>query len=56
MMRRFACVGDALKDGGEILPYVGRTCTFGDAGHQAAQSASTSVRCGRGILGSIRNC
>lgn len=36
MMRRIACVGDALKDGGKIPPYVGRTCTFGNAGHQAA--------------------
>lgn len=36
MMRRIAVVDDALKDGGKILPYSGRTCTFGDAGHQAA--------------------
>jgi len=35
-MRRIAVVGDALGGGGKILPYSGRTCTFGDAGHQAA--------------------
>ncbi|EYS94108.1 hypothetical protein CF68_24970 [Cupriavidus sp. SK-4] len=36
MMRRIAVVGDALKNGGKILPCSGRTCTFGDAGNQAA--------------------
>ncbi|WP_256731180.1 PAAR domain-containing protein [Ralstonia pickettii] len=36
MMRRIAVVGDALQDGGAILPYSGRSCTFGDAGYQAA--------------------
>lgn len=36
MMRRIAVVGDALRDGGTILPYSGRSCAFGNAGHQAA--------------------
>lgn len=36
MMRRIAVVGDALQDGGAILPYSGPACSFGDAGHQAA--------------------
>ncbi|WP_441636347.1 PAAR domain-containing protein [Cupriavidus sp. 2MCAB6] len=36
MMRRIACVGDALERGGTILPYASRRCSFGDAGHQAA--------------------
>ncbi|MDM0075081.1 PAAR domain-containing protein [Variovorax sp. J2P1-59] len=36
MMRRFAAVGDTLRDGGRILPYASRPFTFGDARHQVA--------------------
>jgi hypothetical protein len=36
MMRRIACVGDALRDGGTLLPYEGPIFTIGDAGHQVA--------------------
>lgn len=36
MMRRIAVVGDALQNGGTVLPYSGPPCTFGSAGHQVA--------------------
>ncbi|CAG2145865.1 PAAR domain-containing protein [Ralstonia mannitolilytica] len=36
MMRRIAVVGDALLNGGTVLPYSGPQCTFGSAGHQVA--------------------
>ncbi|CAJ0718933.1 hypothetical protein LMG6871_02630 [Ralstonia edaphis] len=36
MMRRIAVVGDALLNGGTVLPYTGPQCTFGSAGHQVA--------------------
>jgi len=36
MMRRIAVVGDALLNGGTVLPYPGPQCTFGSAGHQVA--------------------
>ncbi|MBP0622003.1 PAAR domain-containing protein [Cupriavidus consociatus] len=34
MMRRIAVIGDALLNGGRLLPYGGSPCTFGDSGHQ----------------------
>jgi hypothetical protein len=36
MMRRVAVVGDQLDTGGQIEPYAGSVCTWGDAGHQVA--------------------
>ena len=35
-MRRIAVVGDQLDAGGQIEPYTGSICAWGDGGHQAA--------------------